>query len=240
MQDSRNARTRVFPMMAASMRARRWPPARLYTLAALFPWALARAEQRCCAELPPIETITTVKHTSPFGRAVYASRRIAPGSLLGIYPGRKLAMRDFLEKERDCFSGLRYAYYLSAQEVIDPTDIFGRVGDSPQLRLALINEPPPDEWINVASISSSRYVWYATVRSIEAGEQLFTTYGPNYARDYPTAPLGSGGVVGWSQDEAAELCSLGARYPWLRQGVRDLLSAGIAQNATAKRRRRRA
>ena len=103
---------------------------------------------------------------------------------------------------------------LSDSVIIDPTDIFGYLPDQPTVRIALINEPPPNKQCNILNISTSRYVWYATICEINQGEQLFTHYGDQYRRDYEST---NDKLLSSSNLDC--LKTLAKKYAWIREGI---------------------
>ena len=127
--------------------------------------------------------------TAEMGRGVQSDVFIPAGTLLGTYPGQHLSLKSFLAKEEFISRSVRATFRLSEQVIIDPTDMFGFLPNSPALRLALINEPPPGDNFNVIAISTVRYVWYLTISDVKIGQQLFTHYGENYRRDYSSSSI---------------------------------------------------
>ncbi len=167
--------------------------------------------------------LVQVRSSDDLGRGLYASTKIPAGTLLGIYPGRTLTRQEFQEREEFSIRAQRYAYYFSDDLVIDPTDLFGNLPDCAVPSLALVNEPPPGVRINVVPICTVSHVWYVTIAEIMTDEQLFTTYGPNFRRNYQTDLDAMRGAVELSVAEQEILRRVSEKYLWLRDGVKSLL-----------------
>ncbi len=181
------------------------------------------SESTCLSTLPCPSTFSRVETDTPHGRAVFSTRRIPPGTLLGVYPGKHRSIDEFNTRGEYIIPALRYAYYLSHSTVIDPCDEYGEVPDTAELRLALVNEPPPGLEINVAALSSGQQVWFTSVREISLGEELLTCYGSNYPRDYLSHASALGGREGLSTTAIRNLEHVARVYPWLQNGVKSLL-----------------
>jgi hypothetical protein len=179
-------------------------------------------ERRFIRRLPSIVELTSVDEVEKLGRSVVAIREIEGGTLLGIYPGQRLRISEFVEKGEFVSNSLRYAYYLSEDLIIDPTDLFGYLPNKPRSRLALINEPPPGLRANIVSLSSSNHIWYACLRTIKEGEQLFTSYGPNYNRNYPTDFQKTNGLMYCDEKDYQQLRAIAHNYPWLKDSAEQL------------------
>jgi hypothetical protein len=175
------------------------------------------AERRFLRHLVPIDSYTSVVETDFAGRSVVADREIEEGELIGIYPGLHLTLEEFAEKEEIQVRSVKACFRAHDGRVIDPTDIFGCIPNKPALRLALVNEPPPEKHVNVLPIISKRNVWYLCVRKILPNEHLFTTYGDSYERSYETAELV------FEDSHAQCLASAAKRYPWIKKDIAVLL-----------------
>lgn len=182
-----------------------------------------RAENRFLNSLPYIDDITRVVFEPLLGRTVIATASIDAGQCLGVYPGAKLTLQAFLDKHELLDHAVRYAFSLSENTVIDPTDIFGYVSSTPQNHLALINEAPPDSRINIIPIASKQNIWFTSIRHISAGEPLYTFYGLSYLRHYPHGVEKLYRGTEFTQDEIELLREIGRSHKWLQQGVKSLL-----------------
>lgn len=180
-------------------------------------------ERRYLSSHKGIEDITEVRTEDKRGRGVYASEIISPGVLLGVYPGKRITIDEFFAKETFVKRSLRYAYYISSELVLDPTDIFGYLPDVIENRLALINEPIEGESVNVLPINSYQFVWYVCIRKIFQGEQLLTTYGSLYERGYKSAMVHTEGKCEIDQETKNILMMLSKRYTWLKVGVSEYI-----------------
>ena len=184
-----------------------------------------RAENRFLSYLPHVDNITRVVVEPVLGRTVIAKTSINAGQCLGVYPGAKLSLQAFIDKHEFIDQAVRYAFSLSENTVIDPTDIFGYVSNTPKNRLALINEAPPDSRINVIPIASKQNIWFTSIRHISAGEPLYTFYGLSYSRHYSCSVEKPYRVLDFTQDEIKLLREIGLSRKWLKQGVKSLLDA---------------
>ena len=146
-------------------------------------------ENKFLKSLRPLSQYSKVIYRPDMGRGVELLEDLKAGSLLGIYPGSHKSLKEFLEKEEFIAKSVKSAYLLKDNEIIDPTDIFGFVPDQPEYRIALINEPSEEDDINVIAVSSNQHVWYLAISDIKAGQQLFTTYGDTYERNYKAKSL---------------------------------------------------
>lgn len=173
--------------------------------------------------LPEIHTTTTVQEDSRLGRSVFASVTIPACCLLGVYPGEHKTVDNFYSRDESVLPALRYAYYLSEEIIIDPCNSRGELPRCDKLRLAMVNEPPPGKDVNVIAISSSKHAWYVSIRRIAAGEEIFTSYGANYPRDYASELKQKNGHWTLTTADRQNLEILGQRYPWLRRGANKLL-----------------
>lgn len=176
-------------------------------------------EQRYLRNIRPLADYSKVITSKEKGRGVELTESITVGDLLGIYPGAHLNLKSFLGKEDFVNKSVKSAYLHSEDKVIDPTDIFGFVTDTPNNRIALINEPSENETVNVIPVSSRRHVWYVAISNVQAGKQLFTSYGHKYERDYQTRPLG------FTEDQLMCLKDVSLMYPWLRAGLKEVLGS---------------
>lgn len=186
-----------------------------------------RAERKFLASLPPIDEISTVVLNPPLGRNVIAIKNIPAGHLLGVYPGVQLAYQDYLDKHELLENAMRYGYRLSEDTIIDPTDIFGYLPNTPALRLALINEAPTEKRLNIIPIPSRINIWYLVIREIPAGEALYTFYGASYSRDYSNSVAAVTAETEFSTAEISLIRKIGSRHKWLRSGVESLLEVEI-------------
>ena len=180
-------------------------------------------EDGCLENLPSVDTFTEVRKTDGMGRGVFALRKLELGELLGIYPGRLIDEKEFLEKQEFVGRSVKYSYALEGKKVLDPTDIFGYLPDKPEARLALINEPPPGKRVSVIPLISKNHVWYIVINPTEVGEQIFTTYGPKYERDYETDLIGLLGIPKLSLEGAAALKNAAKKYTWLKKSIKLIL-----------------
>lgn len=183
-------------------------------------WYVHLLEERYLEGLEPFDSFSEVRLSGVAGRGVFATVDLPPGKLLGVYPGTKMPLADFKRKEFSNRS-IRYAYILPNNYVLDPSDPFGYLPDREDLRLALVNEPPPGEEINTLPISSLNHLWYVTLREVPAGQELLTSYGSSYKRDYATAMNHSSASDYFLYREV--LTSVSLRHPWLRHSVKMLL-----------------
>ena len=151
------------------------------------------------------------------GRGVELSEDISEGTLLGIYPGEHLSLSNFLGKEDFVNKSVKSAYLHSEDRIIDPTDIFGFVKDTPNNRIALINEPSENEAVNIIPVSSNKHVWYVAISDVPAGKQLFTSYGHKYERDYRTRQ------IDFTSEQLKCLKQVSLKYCWLRNGLKEVL-----------------
>ena len=178
-------------------------------------------ESRFLKSFKPLSEYSKVTMSEQMGRGVEVSVPVSAGSLLGVYPGEYKSIKAFLEKEEFVSRSVKSAFMISEDTIIDPTDIFGYLPDRPELRLALINEPPAGERINVFPVSSRKHVWYVAISNLEAGQQLYTNYGPVYSRAYETSNLNT--RASSLSDQESESLRFAARvYPWLGRGVLEL------------------
>ena len=189
-----------------------------------------RAERQTLASLQPIESITSVALDPRLGRGVIASRKIPAGTLLGVYPGAKLSLQNYLDKHELLENAIRYSYRLSQDIIIDPTDIFGYLRDTPELRLALLNEAPPEKRLNVLPLASRNNIWYLVIRDIREKDPLYTFYGASYARNYPSsteqeAEQQHAGTK-FTEGEVSLLRETAKRCRWLRNEVEAMTTRG--------------
>ncbi len=179
----------------------------------------AMRERRYVRSLLPISEMTRVEKAPGVERGVFATKYISAGTLLGTYPGHRRSIHEFMEKGEFLDNSLRYAYYLNANTVIDPSDLFGYVPDTPALRLALINEPPPGATINVVSLASESNIWYACLRAVYPGEQLLTSYGKDFQRSYPCDLSMTKGAVPCDTKDLDQILHIGRSHPWLKDSA---------------------
>ena len=182
-----------------------------------------RAEDKFLRSLPHVDEITQVVLAPILGRNVIATTNIEPGQCLGVYPGVKLTIQAFLDKHELLEHAVRYTFSLSEDTVIDPTDIFGYVSNTPKNRLALINEAPPDSRINIIPIASKQNIWFTSIRHISAGEPLYTFYGLSYSRHYSCSVEKLYRGTEFTHAEIELLRAVAMSRKWLHQGVSSLL-----------------
>lgn len=178
------------------------------------------SEKHFLKQLTPLSEVTKVITSDTSGRGVVASSNIPAGALLGIYPGTHISYKEFLEKEQFVSRSVKSAYMLSKDIIIDPTDMFGYLTDTPDHRIALINEASPEQQTNIVAINTKRNVWYISIQDIKAGEELFTNYGPQYKRNYSSSDVGN---LTFSKDQIKILHEVSKRYSWTRKGIKELI-----------------
>jgi len=178
------------------------------------------SEQHFLKQLTPLSKTTKVITSDTSGRGVIATIDIPAGTLLGIYPGAHISYKEFLEKEQFVSRSVKSAYMFSKDIIIDPTDMFGYLTDTPDHRIALINEASPSQQTNIAAINTKRNVWYISIQDINAGAELFTNYGPQYKRNYSSSDVGN---QTFSKDQIKILQGLAAKYLWTKRGIGELL-----------------
>jgi hypothetical protein len=183
----------------------------------------ASLEELALQLLPQIALYTKVEECHPRGRSVFALKDIPAVCLLGVYPGIHRSVSDFYSRGESVIAALRYAYYLSEDTIIDPSDEFGDVANNDSSRLALINEPPPGMSVNVVALTSEHHAWFVSLRPISVGDELFTSYGTNYPRDYASELHPLHGQSTFSECDCLNLTDIGQRFPWLHDGVDKLL-----------------
>lgn len=173
-------------------------------------------EQRYLRQLAKPNALTFVAQSEALGRSVFARRAIVAGTLLGVYPGQKRSGAELLAKQEFINRLMSFSYCLDDGTVIDPTDLFGHVANKDHLHLALINEPPLGAKVNVLPINSRAHVWYVVLSDVAAGEELFTSYGTKYQRNYPSEMTQTKGKVELSSVDRKLLQEVAKRYPWLQ------------------------
>lgn len=178
------------------------------------------SEEHFLKQLTPLSEITKVITSDTSGRGVIATIDIPAGTLLGIYPGAHISYIEFLEKEQFVSRSVKSAYMFSKDIIIDPTDMFGYLTDTPDHRIALINEASPSQQTNIAAINTKRNVWYISIQDINAGAELFTNYGPQYKRNYSSSDVGN---QTFSEDQIRILQKASKRFHWTRKGINELL-----------------
>jgi len=144
------------------------------------------AEKTFKNKLKPIwERTSVLESGGEFGRSVVANESILAGELVGIYPGAIIPPEEFAEKREFVRRSMNYSFELKSGLVLDPTDMFGYLVNTPKNRLALVNEPDPAKRVNLLPLESRSAIWFLCVENLKPGEELFTTYGEKYSRVYP-------------------------------------------------------
>lgn len=181
----------------------------------------AASEEDYLRKLRPLAEYSEVIATTDMGRGVALTEPVGAGTILGVYPGKRVTARDFAEKGDFTARAVRSAFRHGSGLIFDPTDFFGFVPDRPEARIALINEPPPGMNLNTVPIAAEHFVWFVTISDLAPGMQLFTTYGEQYQRHYP-CDVERLKKPKFSAAELACLQTLGSRHPWLVEGIREL------------------
>ena len=178
------------------------------------------SEKHFLKQLTPLSEVTKVITSDTSGRGVVASTKIPAGALLGIYPGIHISYKEFLEKEQFVSRSVKSAYMFSKDIIIDPTDMFGYLTDTPDHRIALINEASPKQETNIAAINTKRNIWYISIQDIKAGEELFSYYGAQYQREYSSSNTAS---RVFHEDQIQVLLQVAKKYRWAESGITGLL-----------------
>lgn len=125
---------------------------------------------------------------------VFATRRIGTGEIVGRYPGYlHPGSVWWITKGRTPAGDLActYAWFLASGNVLDPTNEEGQLQDVlvglgglwrvPTV-MSRINEPPSGTDTNIHAAEEGNTVSFTARVGIDAGDELFVYYGPNYDR----------------------------------------------------------
>jgi SET domain-containing protein len=109
-----------------------------------------------------------VRHSSVHGHGVFAARELPPGTLVGVYAGRRYAAHETCAMAWD--DGLTYLFGLSDGTLID-----GAQGGNATRHLNHACEPNC-EAVEEYADDGQLTVRIETIKSIRAGEELFLDY----------------------------------------------------------------
>src|SRR3989441_3902013 len=108
-----------------------------------------------------------VRHSSVHGHGVFAARELLPGTLVGVYAGRRYAAHEACARWDD---GLTYLFGLSDGTLID-----GAQGGNATRHLNHACEPNC-EAVEEYADNGQLTVRIETIKAIRAGEELFLDY----------------------------------------------------------------
>jgi hypothetical protein len=158
------------------------------TIALAFATGVRISEQRPRGMLAPsVQLRVGLSNVPGAGRGVFAAAPMAAGTVLGTYPGRLRSPLGYAQKLVQAPAAAEYCWNLGDAGALDPTDRFGKLMDplplledlpglsilSVPTLLALINEPPPGNVVNVATCEEGSEVTFACARDLVSGEELF-------------------------------------------------------------------
>lgn len=128
---------------------------------------------------------------------VFSKQFIAGDTLVGCFPGYVVKVEDALDRKRDedaLASAKKYMWSISDEEVLDPTNIDGKLEleityfgglIKVDTAMARVNEPPPGADCNLYTKVDNGQVYVYAERDIFADEELFLDYGVSFDRsDY--------------------------------------------------------
>ena len=128
---------------------------------------------------------------------VFSKQFIAADTLVGCFPGFVVNVDDALDRKRDDdakASAKKYMWSISDEEVLDPTNVDGKLeleimyfGGLIKVNTAMarVNEPPPGADCNLYTKVDNGQVYVYAERDIFADEELFLDYGTSFDRsDY--------------------------------------------------------
>jgi hypothetical protein len=146
----------------------------------------------------------TVRDSAIAGQGLFATQHMLAGTVLGQYPGVVTELAPHLQKLQRYPQCEAYIWrFTDGQYVIDPTNRFGTLDDvtyggnyrtawvfetgrllARDTMLCRINEPPLGLTTNVRMTENAqdRTVTVSLVANVQAGDELYTDYGPRYDR----------------------------------------------------------
>lgn len=142
-----------------------------------------------------VQIMTSLVGNGGFG--LFATRPIAPGEVLGDFPGVPTPAATIVARGL-AGDGAALARKLStvfrvhegSTVALDPTEPDGTLAVKVENSLAFVNEPPPGTQPNVRQVWTSGWpVQFVAARPIEWGDELFVCYfWPREARGYAVNP----------------------------------------------------
>ena len=125
------------------------------------------------AELSATEIKTsTLPHA---GRGVFTTAKLRSNAAIGEYTGMRISTRAALAKKNDnaYMFGIRDQADNRIKWVIDAADEYGSY-------VKYVNTNLDPDRINILAVTQNDRLYYVTKREIEAGEELFVSYGQSY------------------------------------------------------------
>jgi hypothetical protein len=151
-----------------------------------------------------IPDCVAVRDSAIAGQGLFATQDMQKGTILGQYPGVVTELTPHLQKLQRFPQCEAYIWrFADGRYVIDPTNRFGTLDDvtyggnfrtawifatgrllARDTMLCRINEPPLGQTTNVRMTENAqdRTVMVSLVANVQAGDELFTDYGPRYDR----------------------------------------------------------